>query len=363
MILRFSSGSDDPGQCPEEALLGVDDDEVDPRRGDEVLLDLLGLARPQQPVVDEHAGELVADRLLHEGRRHRRVHPAGQPADDPGLAHLGAHARDEVVDDVGGGPLPREARTPDEEVLEHLLAERRVQHLGVPLDAVEPALVVLEAGHRGARRRRRDRHPGRGLRDRVAVAHPHRLLVGLPVEQGRRRVEDVRRRRPELRQPGLLDRAAERLRHGLEPVAHAEHRHPGLQQGRVERGRTLLVDRRRPARQDHRGRVLGQHVGHRHRVGDDLAEAAGLAHPPRDELGVLGPEVDDEHRAVGETHRFAPLDDDVVGVVVLRHTGLRAGGVAHPAKATGARPPDPPRPHARHGARPRTTGTARTRRA
>ena len=39
-----------------------------------------------------------------------------------------------------------------EEVLEHLLAVRRVHDLGVELDAVEPALAVLE---RGDRRRRR----------------------------------------------------------------------------------------------------------------------------------------------------------------------------------------------------------------
>ena len=164
MILRFSSGSDTPASAVEEALLGVDDDEVDAGRGDEVVLDLLGLVGPQQPVVDEDAGQLVADGLLHQGRGDRGVDPAGQPADDPGVADLGPDARHEVLDDVGRGPLARQPGPAEEEVLEHLLAERRVEHLGVPLHAVEPALVVLEPGDGGTRRRRGDLHPGRGLR-------------------------------------------------------------------------------------------------------------------------------------------------------------------------------------------------------
>ena len=55
----------------------------------ERLDDLLGLVRPHQPVVDEHAGELVADRLVDEQRRDRRVDAAGEAADHPLRADLG----------------------------------------------------------------------------------------------------------------------------------------------------------------------------------------------------------------------------------------------------------------------------------
>ena len=41
--------------------------------------------------------------------------------------------------------------------------------------------------------------------------------------------------------------------------------------------------------QDRRERRLGLVEGH------DFGIDAGLAHPPRDELGVLGAEIDDEH--------------------------------------------------------------------
>ena len=45
-----------------------------------------------------------------------------------------------------------------------------------------------------------------------------------------------------------------------------------------------------------RDRAPGQHLRHRHRVGDDLAVDARLAHPAGDQLGVLRAEVDDEDR-------------------------------------------------------------------
>ena len=52
MILRFSSGSLTPSSAREELLAGVDDAQVGAGDGDEVPLDLLGLALAHQPVVD-----------------------------------------------------------------------------------------------------------------------------------------------------------------------------------------------------------------------------------------------------------------------------------------------------------------------
>ncbi len=69
MALRFSSGSVTPARAVEELLLRVHHDEVDAGRLDVVALDLLGLARAQQAVVDEHARQLVADRLVDERGR------------------------------------------------------------------------------------------------------------------------------------------------------------------------------------------------------------------------------------------------------------------------------------------------------
>ena len=60
-----------PPGYPAEALAGIDDDQSHPGRFDKLTLDLLRLTLAQQPVVDEHAGELVTDGPLHERRGDR----------------------------------------------------------------------------------------------------------------------------------------------------------------------------------------------------------------------------------------------------------------------------------------------------
>ena len=76
MSLRFPSGSVTPSRRDEKALACVDVDERHPEVAAERLDDLGCLVLAQQPVVDEHAGELVADRLVHEKRGDGRVDTA-----------------------------------------------------------------------------------------------------------------------------------------------------------------------------------------------------------------------------------------------------------------------------------------------
>ena len=64
----------------------------------ERVLDLFGLTGPQQTMVNEDAGELVADRLVDQRRGNRRVDTAGKPADDSGRSHLGPNLFDSVLD-------------------------------------------------------------------------------------------------------------------------------------------------------------------------------------------------------------------------------------------------------------------------
>ena len=58
LALRLRIG--DALECIEEILGGIDGDELDAGRRDEIMFDLLGLALAQQTVVHEHAGELLA---------------------------------------------------------------------------------------------------------------------------------------------------------------------------------------------------------------------------------------------------------------------------------------------------------------
>ena len=71
---------------------------------------------------------------------------------------------------------------------------------------------------------------------------------------------------------------------------------PAVNSVGVDRRGPVGIDRRRPAGQDDRGRAAGQHLLDRHGVRHDLAVDARLAHPAGDQLGILRPEVDDEHR-------------------------------------------------------------------
>ena len=72
----------------EESLRRVDMDERDVVVAAEERHDLLRLVLPHQPVVDEDAGELVADRLVDQHRRDRGIDAAGEAADHPPVAHL-----------------------------------------------------------------------------------------------------------------------------------------------------------------------------------------------------------------------------------------------------------------------------------
>ncbi len=74
--LALELGVGDALRLLEEAGLGVDLDEVDAELALEDLLHRLGLVEAHAAVVDEHADELLADRLLQEHRADGRVDAA-----------------------------------------------------------------------------------------------------------------------------------------------------------------------------------------------------------------------------------------------------------------------------------------------
>ena len=69
MILRFCSGSVTPARSCRNRSLRLHVDERHLEVAAERLDHLLGLALPEQAVVDEDARQLVADRLVDEQRR------------------------------------------------------------------------------------------------------------------------------------------------------------------------------------------------------------------------------------------------------------------------------------------------------
>ena len=83
MVLRFCLGVGDAGERREEHVGGVHMHERDVVMAAKELDDLLRLALAHEAMVDEDAGEPVADRLMDEHRGDRRIDPAREAADAP----------------------------------------------------------------------------------------------------------------------------------------------------------------------------------------------------------------------------------------------------------------------------------------
>ena len=83
--LALLLGLIDPLEHAQEQGRGVDDPQVDLEMPLVERLDRLALVLAQEPVVNEHARELAADRPVDQRGGHRGVDAPGKPQDDPGL--------------------------------------------------------------------------------------------------------------------------------------------------------------------------------------------------------------------------------------------------------------------------------------
>ena len=126
--------------------------------------DGLAFVEPQQPVIDEHAGQLIADRLVDQHGGDRTIDAAGQPADHPALADLLADFLDRLVLEGAHGPVAAGAGDLADEIAQELRALRRVHHFEMELGGVELALLV---GDHGDRRVRRGADHAKALRQRA----------------------------------------------------------------------------------------------------------------------------------------------------------------------------------------------------
>ena len=187
---------------------------------------LFGLAGAHQAVVDEDAGELGADGLVDEHRRHGAVDAARQAADDALEADLSLDVVDRLVAERGHGPVAAAAADLDDEIAVEPRTVRRVHHLGVELQPVDLPVLVADGGEGGAFRGA-DHVETLGQRDHpVAVAHPHLVALALAphaVEQGAMG-RHLEKGAAEFAMIGGLDLAAQLGADRLLAIADAEHR-------------------------------------------------------------------------------------------------------------------------------------------
>ncbi len=215
--------------------------------------------------------------------------------DVPTFATIAATASD---DDVDHRPGRADARDLVEEPLEHGLAVRGVDHLGVVLDAGEPPVEALERGDRGAPEDARTSKPGGAS----CTASPWLIHTVWSVGSPASRVPPAPSRSAASRRTPT-GRCAPPSRRARPPSPGSRSRCPGRgsrssNSAGSTRGAPVGVDGRRPAREHDRARAPGDDLGHRHRVRDDLGVHPRLAHPPGDQLGVLRAVVDDQDGVV-----------------------------------------------------------------
>ena len=190
--------------------------------------DLLGLAKPHQAMVDEDAGQLLADRFVDQDGGDRAVDSAGQPADHLSASDLGPNVGDLGIAVARHRPVAGAAADVTDEIGEKLAAVGRVHDLGVEHQAVAPRGLIGRDCERRAFGTGDHGEAGRERFHAVAVAHPHLVLLSdlpQPVEQGRGR-GDVDEGSAELLLVGGHDLAAELLVKRLLAIADAEQGTP-----------------------------------------------------------------------------------------------------------------------------------------
>ena len=206
-------------------------------------------------MIDEDAGELVADRLVEQHGGDRGIDAAREAADHAALADLArGSARSPARGRRPWSSRRRSRRCGARNCASSLRAVRRVHDLGVELHAVDS----------GARRRRWRRRARRRSSPTDAEARRHARSTRSPwliqtcsrsplapdaVEQ-RAVAGHLDEGAAELAVVGALDLAAELRAHRLLAVADAEHRHAQLEDDLPARAALALVHRGRAARED-----------------------------------------------------------------------------------------------------------------
>ena len=172
------------------------------------------------------------------------------------------------------------------------------------LHPVELAGHVLDGADRRVGGAGDDLEAGRNGLDVVAVAHPDRALAvdEETVEERSRLPLGKQVGMAELALAGRHHLAAEVAGEQLHAVADAEDRHAEFEQLLGDGRGARLVDRLRPAGEDDPLRRKGLDRRQLHVEGMQLAVDVRFAHPPGNELGVLGAEIEDQDFFLVDVH-------------------------------------------------------------
>jgi len=194
-------------------------------------------------------------------------------------------------------PLAAAAANLAHKAIEQLFAVGSMVHFGMELHSVEAAGDILDGADRGVFGARHHLETGRNLGNMVAVTHPYRALAldEKLFEQRSRPTHGMQLGMAVFALAGGHHLATEMAGQQLHAVADAEHRHPEVEQGLGHRGSALVIDRLGPAGKDDAARCEGPDRLQLHIEGMQFAIDMGFAHPPGNELGILGTEIEDQY--------------------------------------------------------------------
>jgi hypothetical protein len=266
--------------------------------------DLRRFVESHDAVVDEDAGQAIADRLVEEERRHRGVDAAAQAAHDPPLAHLPLDRVHRLLHERRHRPVAAAAADVEREVAEDLGAAIRVCDFGVEQDGVEASILVHHRGHRRVGARRGDGEAGRRALHEIAVARPHAQL-GTDRREDRRLFVDADDGVPVFALRRGRDFPAEGIGHQLHAVADAEHGDARLVHDRIAARRGGFRHAPRSAGEHDPDRMFRTDLGDRGVVGEDFGIDRQFPQSARNQLRELRSEIQDDDGLVSHGGRNA----------------------------------------------------------
>src|SRR6202042_856837 len=258
--------------------------------------DLAGFTLTQQPMIDEDAGELRADRARDQRRGDGGIDPAGEGADHLVAADLRANFLDRALEKGIHLPISLEAGDLLQKITEDRSAVLRVNHLGMKLDAVDLPRRVPHGRDVTALRRGQPMVAVGQRHDRVPVRHPNPRLVRHAVEERGVSMRDYKLCRAVLGPVEPNDLRADTSPHKLHAYAYREDRDAGAEDLSVHLGCAVRQCALGTAGEYQRGRPARRERTPRRVVRHDLAVDAELAGAPSDQLSVLRPEIENEDR-------------------------------------------------------------------
>ena len=147
--LALFLGVGDAREFVDEALPGIDVFDPDVELLVEEVHQELGLTLPHEALVDEHAGQLITDRLVQQEGEGGGVDTTGEGEQDALIPDLTAHIGNRLIDKGRRGPIRKTTGDVIDEVADQGHSALGMHHLRVELNAIQTALVV---GNRRLRR-------------------------------------------------------------------------------------------------------------------------------------------------------------------------------------------------------------------